>query len=175
MNTLSYEEGLLNERKNKNTNIVRDPNSLWSEQKATGYVYVKIDSYSLGSFAASESATIKAAVTTRQMIKLGLIDYVSFHKAESINHTWSFHYRNKQKSSFIILLAKQRIFGGNKEIGEIELKLDAFDTNKVTTHEFELRSPSQADIPAKVKLSIHVCEDESPQFVAQQSNNIGEI
>ena len=190
MNTKSYEAGLLEFEDapskpfnpfnnhlilpndiNKNFDFSFKGNNSFDQKQNVGHVYVKVESVSIGSFNASDKATLKMCLTTRRALKMGFHEYChEFHKNEKVDHTWSFTYKNKQHSSFVLLLFKRRYFGGDREIGEIELKLDAFATNSVTTHEFVLRSPNENAIPARVTLSVHLSENGSENFNAPQMN-----
>ena len=56
------------------------------------------------------------------------------------------------------VIFKKRYFGSDREIGEIEIKLNAFEFNKVTTHEFTLQSPNPNAVPAKIRVSVHLSD-----------------
>ena len=134
-------------------------------------VYVRIDGVDLGSFAASSKATLKACVGSRK----SFIPFsFEFHKNERINHTWNFNFNNANRSSIVIAIFKRRYFGGDHEVGEIEIKMNAFELNAITTHEYVLQSPNPNAVPAKIRVSIHVCDNGAPAFCAPQTSKIGE-
>ena len=133
-------------------------------------IYIRIDNIDLGSFEVDSSSKLVACIGSRTSFRPFSVDFPASQK--KVDHVWNFKFTNSQKSSFVLVLFKRRFFGQDKEIGEIEIKLNAFPANKVTKHEFVLRSPNPNAIPAKVTLSIHVCEDGSPQFKAPISDSI---
>ena len=132
-------------------------------------VYIRIDSIDLGSFQSTNKATLKACIGSRKSF---LPNVYEFHKNDILNHTWTFTFKNANRSSFIFALFKKRIFGGDHEVGEIEVRINAFQPNTVTTEEFILKSPNPNAVPAKVKLTIHVCENGAQEFDAPPSTSI---
>ena len=134
-------------------------------------VYVRIDSIDLGSFQASNKATLKACVGSRKSF---LPFSFEFHKNERIDHTWSFNFKNANRSSVVIAIFKRRYFGGDHEVGEIEIKMNAFELNTITTHDYVLQSPNPNAVPARVRVSIHVCDNGAPAFCAPETSKIAE-
>ena len=123
--------------------------------ESVNQIYIKIDSLDIGSFPASEKAILKAYVGPR---KAYLPFSFEFHKNQALDHIWNFNFKNADRSSFVIALFKKRYFGSDREIGEIEIKLNAFEFNKVTTHEFTLQSPNPNAVPAKIRVSVHLSD-----------------
>ena len=133
-------------------------------------IFLRIDNIDLGSFETEPNSKIVVCLGSRNLYRPYSIDIPATQK--KLDKVWNFKYSNFSKSSFVLALYKRKFFGQDKEIGQIEIKLDAFPINRVTKHEFVLRSPNPNAIPPKVTLSIHVCEDGSPQFKAPESDNI---
>ena len=87
------------------------------------------------------------------------------------NKTWELNYTDKNHSSFVVALFNQKsMFEESKLIGEIEIKLGSFQTNRVTNHTFILRCPDRHSEPIRVSLSIHLNEDGSKPFQSCESN-----
>ena len=132
-------------------------------------VFIKLESVNLGSFKLEPGTRIKACIGSRSNIK----GYpVEFNQNTVPNHVWTFSYKNLLKSSFVLVLFQSQFLGPEKEIGEIEIRLSAFQKNSVTSHEFILRSPNRNAVPPRVRLSVHVNEDGSNQFSAPNAHAI---
>ena len=134
-------------------------------------VYLRIESVDLGSFQASNKATLKACVGSRKNFQTFPYE---FHRNEKINHTWSFNFKNSNRSSVVIAIFKRRYFGGDHEVGEIEIRMNAFQLNTITTHEYTLQSPNPNAAPARIVVSIHVCDNGAPAFCAPETSKIAE-
>ena len=145
-----------------NTNIINKNNN--------NDIYLRIDNIDLGSFEVESNSKIVVCLGSRTSYRPYAVDIPATQKR--VDKVWNFKYSNFSKSSFVLALFKRKFFGQDKEIGQIEIKLDAFPINKVTRHEFVLRSPNPNAIPPKVTLSIHVCEDGSPQFKAPVTDSV---
>ena len=86
------------------------------------------------------------------------------------NKVWKFNYIDKNRSSFVIALFNHiSLFEEDKLIGEIEIKLGSFRSNSVTNHTFILRSTERNKEPILINLSIHLSEDGSEPFQAENS------
>ncbi|EAX89580.1 hypothetical protein TVAG_444990 [Trichomonas vaginalis G3] len=126
--------------------------------------YVKVDAVDTGSFPGLEG---KSDLVMRVGPRHCFMGYgFDFKKGEHPNHTWEFKYQDAHRSSLVICLFKKRIFGGDEEIGEIELKLSAFEPDTIVTKEYTLKPPDPKNIPARVRISIHLSEDGSMAFSA---------
>lgn len=147
----------------------RSSDSSYQSLISDNEVYVRIDSIDTGSFPVKNDTKLIACIGSRH----SFLPYsYEFKAGNNVNHVWNFTYKNQDRSSFVLVLFKRQLFGGDKEIGEIELKLNAFQTNAVTQHTFELHSPQKNAIPAKVTLSVHICEDGSERFNAPEAQSI---
>ena len=141
-------------------------NSSYQSLISDNEVYVRIDSINTGSFQVKNDTKLIACVGSRH----SFLPYAhEFRAGSKVNHVWNFTYKNQDRSSFVLVLFKRQLFGGDKEIGEIELKLNAFQPNAVTQHTFVLHSPQKNSIPAKVTLSVHICEDGNEKFNAPEA------
>ena len=133
--------------------------------------YIRIDDIDLGSFAASDKANLKICIGPRKLFQ----NFSSeFHRFEIPQRTWAFQYKNADRASFVIALFKKRVFGRDSEIGEVELKLNAFQPNAVTQRTFTLHSPNSNAIPAKIVISVHANENGSGKFHAQKATAFNE-
>ena len=142
------------------------------QNTSTGKVFVRIESINPGSCNLPSNATLTATVTTRKFLRLGIPQYIEkFKQNQKPNHVWSFGFSDKERSSFIILLMQKKFFT-EKEIGEIELNLDAFESNCVTTHEFTLHTPQTNVEPPRIRVTVHVSQDGCENFKAPQSNTL---
>ena len=148
-----------------------------SSAKLNGYqsidrlipIYIRLEGVNLGSYHASNHAVLKACIGSR---KYFLPNAYEFHITDPVQHTWTCNFSNPDRSSFIIALFKRRLFGNDHEVGEIEIKVNAFEPNTVTTKEFELLSPNRFSTPARVRVSVHIAADGSSPFQAPLSTNI---
>ena len=152
-------------------NNIKNSNSQTSN-KSTGQVFGRIESVNPGSINIKKDTTLTATVTTRKFLRMGVPQYTEkFKLNKPLKNTWSFDFKNKERSSFIILIMKKKLFG-EKEIEEIELNLDAFETNCVTTQEFTLHSPKTNVDPPRVRITVHVSENGMKDFFAPKSKTI---
>ena len=135
-------------------------------------VFIKINSVDTGSFKVQKDTKLVACVGSRKTFPNCRYEF-SAGNHTNLNKVWSFTYKNAQRSSLVFVLYKGKTFFGNdQEIGEIEIKLSALACNRVTTHEFVLRSPDKNAIPARVSLSIHVSENGCKAFTAPAGDKI---
>ena len=88
-------------------------------------------------------------------------------------HVWNFTYTGKKSASFVVAIAhKQTNNNSRRTLGKLEIRLDAFKSNFITTHTFTLRPSDRNSEPIQVNLSVHLNEDGSKVFSAPQSNII---
>lgn len=127
-------------------------------------VLIHVRGIDLGSYSATDKAGLVLYVGAPSSFK----KYPYPFKCGERNHidrTWEYHYKVDNNASFVIALYKQH-FLGDKEIGELELKISAFQPNTVITERFELQSPNIAAVPARIELEIHLNTDGSQPFQA---------
>ena len=135
-------------------------------------VFVKINSVDTGSFKVEKDTKLVACVGSRKTFQNSRYEF-SAGNSRNVQKVWSFTYKNAQRSSMVFVLYKKKsFFGVDQEIGEIEIKLSALACNRVTVHEFVLRSPDKNAIPARVSLSIHVSENGCKAFTAPEGDKI---
>ena len=91
--------------------------------------YIRLDKFDLGNFNVDYGAKIVASVGTRSSLLRNAKDFDFLDK--NPQKVWELRYHNPNTTSFIFTLAKKRIFGGDIPIGEVELKLSNFETNKI--------------------------------------------
>ena len=132
-------------------------------------VYIKIEDIDYGSFPVDSSTAIVIAFGSRKTYQQNLLTIQGHEHAPK--KVWSFGYKNPTKSSFVIVLYKYKFFGKNQEIGEIELRLGGFTENRVTTHEFTMKSPNRGREP-KITLTVHVSEDGASAFDAESCSEV---
>ncbi|EAY19617.1 hypothetical protein TVAG_228800 [Trichomonas vaginalis G3] len=123
--------------------------------------FIRIESVSTGSFKTNGKATLVARVGPRTTFMRHSCEFTEKNKPFQ---TWDFKYTDPARASFVVVLFKKHIFGGDEEIGEIELRLSAFEANSVVTQEFALKSPSKLNVPAKATISVHLSEDGAEAF-----------
>ena len=125
--------------------------------------YIRVDGVNTGSFKTSGKTTLVARVGPRNSF---MNRAAEFTEKGFPSKTWEFKYNDPSKASFVLLISKKHMFGGDEEIGEVELKLSAFEPNTVVSQEFKLLSPRNQSVPASVRLSVHLSEDGSCPFCA---------
>ena len=141
--------------------------------------YIKITGFQLPE--SEKSHSVKVSYSQGKIIKVSnILAYVGSRKGfkagvkyatNTENKVWELVYSDKQHSSFVVALYNQiSLFGEQKIIGEIEIKLGSFQSNRVTNHTFILRSPNRNSEPTRINLSVHLCEDGSKPFQSSESN-----
>ena len=140
-------------------------------QETHNQVYVRINSIDTGSFKIEKDSRLLACIGSRKTFRNLPFEFSAGDSAK-LQKEWSFSYKNAQRSSIVFVLYKKNFFGTDQEIGEIEIKLNAMNCNRITTHEFVLRSPDKNAIPARVSLSIHLCENGCKAFTAPEGDKI---
>ncbi|EAY13654.1 hypothetical protein TVAG_387950 [Trichomonas vaginalis G3] len=125
--------------------------------------YIRVDGADTGSYKTNGKTTLVARVGPRNNF---MNHAAEFSEKGFPTQTWEFKYNDPSRSSFVVVLFKKHIFGGDEEIGEVELRLSAFEPNTVVSQEFTLLSPRNQSVPAHVKLSVHLSEDGSCPFCA---------
>ena len=141
------------------------------QNRQVNQVFIKLETVNLGSFQLEPGTRLKACIGPRSNIKGNAAE---FNPNTIPAHIWSFSYKNIQKSSFVLVLYQSQFLGPEKEIGEIEIRLSAFQKNTVTSHEFILRSPNRNAVPPRIRLSVHINEDGSNQFSAPSAHGIND-
>ena len=133
------------------------------------YAYIRVDGVSTGSFHTSGKTTLVARVGPRSSF---MGHAAEFNEKNHPNKTWEFRYNDPARSSFVLVLFKKHLFGGDEEIGEVELRLSAFEPNTVVSEEFTLKSPHNMPVPARARISVHLSEDGSSAFCAPAGGKI---
>ena len=87
-----------------------------------------------------------------------------------IKKVWSFDYTDPRKSSFVVALFKSKMFGKDEEIGQIELKINGFKPNVVTTYTFPINATSTD--PPRVTIVVHRSEDGCDPFDAPDDDTV---
>lgn len=131
--------------------------------------YIRVDSVDTGSFRIKNDTKLIARVGPKTSF---MIHPAEFNPRSSPRTNWDFKYNNARCASFVVAIFKKRIFGGDLEIGEVELKLSGFEPNKVTTGTFNMMSPQGKNYNASVKVSVHLSEDGSFPFTAPEDGKI---
>lgn len=129
-------------------------------------VYVQITSIDLGSYAASDKAELVLCVGPRHNFQPFAYNLRAGEK-HNINHTWEFHFKHENDSSFVVVLFKHH-FLGDKEIGALEFFIKGFQPNTVVTDTFTLQSANPEAQPADVEMMIHVDENGAAPFQAPE-------
>lgn len=151
---------------NNNTSLYDDSNYAIKEGNRA---FIRIDSVQTGTYPIKSKATLIAHVGPRT----SFMNHTSeFGLNEAPLDTWDFSYKNAQNSSFVIAIFRKRLFGGDEEIGEIELKLGSFEKNKVVSEIFELQTLRNRYFNVKVNVSVHLCEDEGFPFCADGNGKL---
>ena len=130
-------------------------------------IFIKVESVDIGSFPASAKADLMVCIGPRKHY----MDFAYNMKKYETNvpHIWTFYSKKPQRASFVIALFKKRYFGINSEIGKVELKLNEFQPNTVTTKEFNLVPPNSNgfnQFGARIRVSVHLNENGSSAFSA---------
>ena len=128
----------------------------------TNVVYVRIDKFNSGSFLIKDRNTVIGTVGPRGSFRDFPKEFSGANKKPSLS--WGFKYINANNATFVIAFYKKRKFFPDDHIGEIELKVSDFTPNKVIQREYPLRAYTHRDIPAKVKITVHVDELGAPAF-----------
>ena len=131
--------------------------------------YIRIDGVQTGSFKTSGKTTLVARVGPRNNF---MGHAAEFNERSHPDKTWEFRYNDPSRSSFVFILFKKHLFGGDEEIGEVELSLNAFEPNSVVSTEFQLQSPNKQSIPARARISVHLSEDGSEPFDATENGKL---
>ena len=113
---------------------------------------IRLESVDTGSFYTKPTTKIIAYVGSRKFFHLNPITFV---KGEGCKNTWQFKYRNPNKSTFIICLAKRHMYFDEVEIGRIEVRLKDIPANQVVTQEFQLKPPAYQAEPPRVRLQLN--------------------
>ncbi|EAX96615.1 hypothetical protein TVAG_148900 [Trichomonas vaginalis G3] len=129
-------------------------------------VYIQVRSIDLGSYAATDKAELILCVGPRHNFQPFSYALKAGEK-HHINHTWEFHFKHEEDSSFVVVLFKHH-FLGDKEIGELEFLISGFQPNTVVSDKFVLQSANEEAFPAEIEMSIHVDEDGAPPFHAPE-------
>lgn len=127
-------------------------------------VYIQVRSIDLGGYSATDKAELMLCVGPRR----GFIQFPYTLKAgekHNINHTWEFHFRHEEDSSFVVVLFKKH-FLGDKEIGELEFRISGFQPNTVVSDTFVLQSANEEAVPADIEMDIHIDENGAAPFQA---------
>ena len=125
--------------------------------------FIKVDAVDTGSYNMSNKAKLVARVGPRHSF---MNHSTEFGLKERPQGTFDFKYTDPERSSFVCVLFKKHLFGGDEELGEIELRLSAFEPNTVVSKEYTLKTPSSKHIPCRVRISVHLSEDGSNAFCA---------
>ncbi|EAX92000.1 hypothetical protein TVAG_001700 [Trichomonas vaginalis G3] len=125
--------------------------------------YIRVDGVETGSFHTNGKTTLVARVGPRANF---MNHTAEFSEKNCPKKTWEFKYSDASRSSFVVVISKKHLFGGDEEIGEVELRLSAFEPNTVVSAEFNLKSPHNQAVPARARLSVHLSEDGSSAFCA---------
>lgn len=128
----------------------------------TSIIYVKIDEIDCGSFPIKDRNTIVATAGPRGNFR----DYPRSFSASTNKPalSWGFKFINAKYSSFVIALYKKRKILPDDHIGEIELKVSDFPVNQLVQREYTLNAYNHRDVPAKIKITIHVDDMGAPAF-----------
>ncbi|EAY12470.1 hypothetical protein TVAG_128840 [Trichomonas vaginalis G3] len=139
-------------------------NSAEQYQKISGGspIYIRIDEFNSGSFKIESKNTIVATCGPRSCFR----DYPHEFSASQNKpaQAWGFKFINANNSSFTIALYKKRRFFADDLIGEIDLKVSDFELNKVVQKELTLKCWHDEQVPAKIKITVHVDDAGAPAF-----------
>lgn len=125
--------------------------------------FIRVDQVNTGSYPIRGNTTFVCCVGPRNSFR----NHPSEFGANEVPlDTWDFDYKNANKSSFALVLFRKKLFGGDEEIGEVELRLSSFQPNTVVTENIKLQSPRNKYFNVSVKLSVHICDDGSFPFDA---------
>ena len=131
-------------------------------------IYVKVDKIDFGSYETKPNDQLIVCVGPKNSFR----GYPhEFTPKDSVTKVWSFPYKNQLRASIVVALYKAKFFGGNIDLGKIEISLSALERNKVTKNSFKLRSEN-TEKPIIVDLSIHLNEDESAAFDAPTTTKL---
>lgn len=131
--------------------------------------YVRVEAVQPGNVPVKQDTKFIIGVGPRTSVKLHPEE---FTVKSAPTNVWDFQYNNVNTSSFVISLLKKKNFGGNEIIGEVELRLSAFESNKMTTQEFYLQTPNNKYYNVKVKISVHLCENGSMPFMCETNGKM---
>ena len=131
-------------------------------------IFVKVDKIDFGSFEINPKDQLIICIGPRNSFR-GYNQ--EFTKNDEITKVWNFPYKNLLKASIVVALYKQKFFGGDVDLGKIEIALSSLERDKVTKHSFKLRTQKQGQ-PITVELSIHLNEDGNPAFDAPVTNKL---
>ena len=149
--------------------------------------YIKISDISTGDYRCSDESQLVLFVGPRTAFKAPRIPDVDIQEAEEVqeeilhedeykfstrnrnyvDHLWKFHFKAEDHASFVVVLYKHH-FLGDSEIGEIELKLKAFQPNTVVSDVFTLLGPNKDWEPAKLRITVHIDENGAQPFSAPE-------
>ncbi|EAY19593.1 hypothetical protein TVAG_228560 [Trichomonas vaginalis G3] len=131
--------------------------------------FIRVDGVSTGSFPTNGKTTLVARVGPRSTFMRHGAEFTEKYRP---TQTWDFKYTDPARASFVVVLFKKHLFGGDEEIGEVELRLSAFEANTVVSQEFTLKSPHVQSVPARLRLSVHLSEDGSSAFCAPLNGKV---
>lgn len=156
-------------RNNRYSNFGSASNGGYSALLSDSRAYIKIDGVETGSYALDGKTTLVARVGPRNTF---MSHSYEFNIRERPQNVWDFKYNDAHRSSFVFVLFKKHLFGGDEELGEIELRLGSFEPNTVVTKEYTLKTPSSKHIPCRARISVHLCEDGSSPFCAPNDGKL---
>ena len=131
------------------------------------YLNVNVASVDLGSLSLKPKDTLVVCLGTRKNPYTYKQEFPVSDR-HCLNASFTFRVNHPETANFVVLLMKRQLISGDKEIGEVNLKVDAFEMDTVITHTFELDTPqSQASKP-KVKLDVHLNSTSAQPFFATQ-------
>ena len=128
--------------------------------------YIKVTEISLGDYPCSDESELVLAVGPRNYFNEYQFQFPTKNRY-NVQHYWKFPFNNEEHSSFVVVLYKHHVMG-NGEIGEIELRLTAFQPNTVVSDIFTLHGPNVDWQPAKCRITVHVDENGAPPFSAPE-------
>ena len=131
------------------------------------YLNVNISSVDLGSLDLKPRDMLVVCIGTRKNPYVYRREFLVSER-HSLNQTFTFKVNHLDTASFVVMLMRRQYFAGDKEIGEINLKVDAFEMDAVVTHTFELDTPQFYPVRPKIKLGVHLNSTTTQPFLAAQ-------
>ena len=128
--------------------------------------YIKISNIELGDYPCSDNSELILSVGPHNKFQDNEVKFPTRDRG-FFENTWHFAFTREERSAFVVVLYKHHL-PINREIGEIELRLDAFQPNTVVSDVFALTGTEKDWMPAKLRITVHVDENGAPPFSAPE-------
>lgn len=128
-------------------------------------VYISVTGIDLSAYELKPKDTIVLCVGARRNPTL-FKQEMSYSERNQLENFSQFRVTDPERTSFMVIILKRRIFGGDVELGEIHLRCAAFELDSVVSHTFDLDTPKFQTVKPKISLDVHIDTTSGQPFYA---------